>query len=142
MPEPEDGFPRRHRPADPEAANIAGGGGLYTENGPVEIDNLTFTGNTATDEGGGLSIDNFGDVRIERQRHSRATTPAPTAAAIENSGFRVTFERLHDRRQPRRARRRRHLQLVEQPVLHPRHATSSGTAPSTAAGWPTPRTTT
>ena len=91
--EPEDGFPRGTPPADPEAANIAGGGGLYTENGPVEMDNLTFTGNTATDEGGALSIDNHGDFRLEDSRFegNRAGTDG---GAIENSGFRVTFQRL------------------------------------------------
>src|ERR687896_663234 len=93
VPEPEDGFPRGTPPAVPEAANIAGGGGLYTENGPVEMDNLTFTGNDATDEGGALSIDNFGDVRLEDSRFE-GNHAGTDGGAIENSGFRVTFQRL------------------------------------------------
>src|ERR671915_156412 len=73
--------------------NVAGGGGLYTEGGPVDISRSTFTGNTATEEGGGISIDNFGDVTI---KDSLVTENAAGAdgGGIENSGFRVTFERL------------------------------------------------
>jgi CSLREA domain-containing protein len=79
--------------ANPLGANIAGGGGLYTENGQVTITGSTFDGNTATDEGGGLSLDNFGDVVIRDSilRNNRAGTDG---GGMENSGFRVTFERL------------------------------------------------
>src|ERR687896_649245 len=93
VPEPEDGFPRGTPPPDLEAVNIAGGGGLYTENGPVEMDNLTFTGNNASDEGGALSIDNHGDVRLE-DSHFEGNHAGTDGGAIENSGFRVTFQRL------------------------------------------------
>src|ERR671915_547087 len=93
VPEPEDGFPRGTPPPDLEAVNIAGGGGLYTENGPVEMDNLTFTGNSASDEGGALSIDNHGDVRLE-DSHFEGNHAGTDGGAIENSGFRVTFQRL------------------------------------------------
>src|SRR5918999_1572551 len=93
VPEPEDGFPRGTPPPDLEAVNIAGGGGLYTENGPVEMDNLTFTGNSASDEGGALSIDNFGDVKVE-DSHFEGNKAGTDGGAIENSGFRVTFQRL------------------------------------------------
>ena len=37
-------------------SNTAGGGGMYTEGGPVEIDGGEFTGNIATEEGGGISL--------------------------------------------------------------------------------------
>src|ERR687895_1287409 len=93
VPEPPEGLPRGTPPTEPEAANIAGGGGLYTENGPVEMDNLTFTGNNATDEGGALSIDNHGDVRLE-DSHFEGNHAGTDGGAIENSGFRVTFQRL------------------------------------------------
>src|ERR671915_217942 len=93
VPEPEDGFPRGTPPPDLEAVNIPGGGGLYTENGPVEMDNLTFTGNNASDEGGALSIDNHGDVRLE-DSHFEGNHAGTDGGAIENSGFRVTFQRL------------------------------------------------
>ncbi|HZB28641.1 MAG TPA: hypothetical protein VE465_00600, partial [Streptosporangiaceae bacterium] len=92
VPEPEDGLPPGS-PTDPNTVNIAGGGGLYTENGPVEMDNLTFTGNTASDEGGALSIDNHGDVKVE-DSHFEGNKAGTDGGAIENSGFRVTFERL------------------------------------------------
>ena len=80
----------------------------------------TFAGNSATEEGGGISIDNFGDVTISdtvvtrqhrrrrRRRHREQRLPRHVRAAARH-------------RQPGRPRRRRHLQLVEQPVLHPRH---------------------
>src|SRR5918997_4574810 len=58
VPEMEDGVPEPGDATSDPIANIAGGGGLYTESGPAEITGSTFTGNTATDEGGGLSIDN------------------------------------------------------------------------------------
>src|SRR5918992_30704 len=40
----------------------AGGGGIYTEGGPIEILDTDVLDNTATAEGGGLSIDNHGQV--------------------------------------------------------------------------------
>ena len=106
--------------ATPAGANIAGGGGLYTEGGPVAITGSTFADNTATEEGGGISIDNFGDVTISDSviRDNRAGTDG---GGIENSGMRVTFERLLVTGNRADARRRRHLQLVERRVHHPRH---------------------
>jgi CSLREA domain-containing protein len=77
---------------DPSSANVAGGGGLYTENGPVTISGSTFENNTATEEGGGIRMDNLGDVTISdsviRGNH------AGVGGGIENSATRVTFERL------------------------------------------------
>src|SRR5918999_154802 len=63
---PEPGDPVE--PVDPSdpSINTAGGGGLYTEGGPVAVTRSEFTGNSASEEGGG----------------------------IENSAFRVTFDRL------------------------------------------------
>ncbi len=86
VPEPVD-------PNDP-GVNIAGGGGLYTEGGPVTVTGSTFEGNDASEEGGGISIDNSGDVKISDSviRNNRA---GADGGGIENSGFRVTFERLH-----------------------------------------------
>ena len=97
----EAGVPTPGDLADPAGANIAGGGGLYTEGGPVTITGSTFADNTATDEGGGLSIDNLGDVTISDSviRDNRA---GADGGGVENSGTRVTFERLLDHRQPRR----------------------------------------
>ena len=75
-------------------ANTAGGGGLYTEGGPVTVTGSTFANNTATEEGGGISIDNFGDFYFADSviRDNRA---GADGGGIENSGMRVTFERLH-----------------------------------------------
>ena len=42
----------------------AGGGGIYTEGGPVEITGTEIVENTGTAEGGGLSIDNHGQVDV------------------------------------------------------------------------------
>ena len=86
--------------------DVAGGGGLHTDGGPLTVRDSTFDGNEATEEGGGLSLNNFGDVvlvdsthpeqpRLRRrrpgeQRHrghlragdwSRATAPRARAAA-------------------------------------------------------------
>jgi CSLREA domain-containing protein len=87
------GVPTAADIADPAGANIAGGGGMYSENGPLNILRTTFASNTATDEGGGLSLDNFGDVTISDStlRDNRAGTDG---GGVENSGRRVTFERL------------------------------------------------
>ena len=95
------------------------------------ITSSTFADNTATDEGGGISIDNFGDVTISDTiiRDNRAGTDG---GGIENSGTRVTFERLTDHRQPGRARRRRHLQLVERRV--PRSSTRPSSCNSALDG--------
>lgn len=77
---------------DPSSANVAGGGGLYTEGGPVTITGSTFEHNSATEEGGGLRLDNLSDVTVTdsifRYNH------AHVGGGIENSGTRVTFERL------------------------------------------------
>lgn len=73
--------------------NEAGGGGLYIENGPVNITGSTFEGNTASGEGGGIRMDNLGDVTMTdsviRRNHSEMF-----GGGIENSATRVTFERL------------------------------------------------
>ena len=93
VPEQEDGVPEPGDANSDPSANIAGGGGITTETGPVEISKSTFTENTATDEGGGLSIDNFGDFKFSDSvvTNNRAGTDG---GGLENSGFRVTFERL------------------------------------------------
>ena len=93
VPEIDEGVPEPGEPAGEPSLNTAGGGGLYTEGGPVSISDSSFAGNSATEEGGGLSIDNFGDVRISDSviRDNRA---GADGGGVENSGFRVTFERL------------------------------------------------
>ena len=77
---------------NPAGANVAGGGGLYTENGPVTVTGSTFDGNSATEEGGGIRMDNLGDITVSdsivRNNH------AEVGGGIENSATRVTFERL------------------------------------------------
>ena len=91
---PEPGEPTE--PIDPSDPNIntAGGGGLYTENGPVTVTRSEFAHNDASEEGGGISIDSFGEVKISDSviRNNRA---GADGGGVENSGFRVTFERLH-----------------------------------------------
>ena len=71
----------------------AAGGGVYTETGPVEISESTIAGNTSTEHGGGLYIDNHGDVLVTDTLVRDNFTPT-TGGGIENSGTRVTFERL------------------------------------------------
>ncbi len=93
VPEMEDGIPEPGDAASDPSANIAGGGGLYTESGPAEVSKTMFVENTATDEGGGLSIDNFGDFKFSDSvvRDNEAGTDG---GGLENSGFRVNFERI------------------------------------------------
>jgi CSLREA domain-containing protein len=78
---------------DPSSVNIAGGGALYTENGPVEIRGSTFTGNTSTDEGGAISLDNHGDVTLSNSTISQ-NRAGTDGGGIENSGTRVLFDHL------------------------------------------------
>jgi hypothetical protein len=87
------GVPTPEDLLNPAGANVAGGGALYTENGPVEIDASKFTNNTATDEGGALSIDNFGDVTFSRSVVT-GNRAGSDGGGIENSGFRVLFDGL------------------------------------------------
>jgi hypothetical protein len=49
---------------------------------------LTFSENTATEEGGGLSIDNFGDVNFS-DNVVRKNTSDDNGGGLENSGFRL-----------------------------------------------------
>ena len=72
---------------------MAGGGGLYTEGGPVEIEASTFSNNIATEEGGGISIDNFSPVKI-RDSVISGNKAGADGGGIENSGMRTTFDRL------------------------------------------------
>ncbi|HEX7255365.1 MAG TPA: right-handed parallel beta-helix repeat-containing protein [Gaiellaceae bacterium] len=72
--------------------DVAGGGGLYTDGGPVTILGTTFEENDATEEGGGISMHNLGDVVLRDSilRNNRAFDGGGT----ENSATRVTFERV------------------------------------------------
>lgn len=79
--------------ANPAGANIASGGGLYSETGPLTVLSSTFDGNRATADGGGLTLDNFGDVII-RDTIVRNNHADENGGGIENSGTRVTFERM------------------------------------------------
>ncbi|NJM92491.1 MAG: hypothetical protein HC861_07600, partial [Rhodospirillaceae bacterium] len=60
---------------------------------PIIIAGSTFANNTATAEGGGISIDNFGEVTLSEStiRDNRA---GEDGGGIENSGTRVTFTEL------------------------------------------------
>jgi parallel beta-helix repeat protein len=73
--------------------NDAGGGGLYTEGGPVEVTGTTISDNTATAEGGGLSIDNHGAMTVT-DTAVRSNSTVMSGGGVENSGMRVTFERV------------------------------------------------
>ena len=73
--------------------NTAGGGGLFTEGGPVTIKSSTFTDNSATEEGGGISIDNFGTFLLSDSLIKNNTSGAD-GGGIENSGMRVIFDRI------------------------------------------------
>jgi CSLREA domain-containing protein len=87
VPLPEDVF-------DPLGANIASGGGLYTEGGPISITHSEFAFNTATDTAGGVLFDNAGDIYFaDSTVHDNKA--ATDGGGIENSGMRVTFERLY-----------------------------------------------
>ncbi|HZI44788.1 MAG TPA: choice-of-anchor Q domain-containing protein, partial [Ilumatobacter sp.] len=79
--------------ANPAGANIASGGGLYTENGEFLITGSTFDNNSATETGGGFMLDNHGDVNV-RDSVVRNNTAGMDGGGIENSGTRVTFERV------------------------------------------------
>ena len=99
--------------------DVAGGGGLMTDGGLLTILRTTINGNSATEEGGGLSIHNLGDVTIAdsidlEQQGVRRRRPREQRAS--------RHVRAADRReQQREGRRRRHLQHVERRVPHPRH---------------------
>jgi large repetitive protein len=73
--------------------NDAGGGGIYTEGGPVELLGSTIAENTGTAEGGGLSIDNHGQVTVRDTVVERNST-LMDGGGVENSGAEVTFERV------------------------------------------------
>ena len=51
--------------ADNTAVNGDGGGGIYLRGGPIELLDSTFTGNTSTDAGGALYVDDGGESRLE-----------------------------------------------------------------------------
>ena len=73
--------------------NVAGGGGIYTEGGPVEIQGTTVEDNTATEEGGGISIDNFDKVLIA-DTTLRGNKAGADGGGVENSGMRTTFDHI------------------------------------------------
>ncbi|MDQ4055682.1 MAG: CSLREA domain-containing protein, partial [Actinomycetota bacterium] len=72
--------------------DVAGGGGLYTDGGPVTVVNTTFQENEATNEGGGLSIHNLGDFVLRGSviKNNRAYD----GGGIENSAEEVKFDRV------------------------------------------------
>ena len=74
-------------------SNTAGGGGMYTEGGPVQIYGGEFSGNIATEEGGGISLDNFGAARIQ-DTLIQGNAAGADGGGIENSGMRVTFDHI------------------------------------------------
>ena len=73
--------------------NDAGGGGIYTEGGPVEITDTEILENTGTAEGGGLTIDNHGQVDV-RDTLVKGNKSLMDGGGVENSGAKVTFERV------------------------------------------------
>jgi parallel beta-helix repeat protein len=72
--------------------DVAGGGALHTDGGPVTVLRTTFDGNSATEEGGALSIHSLGDVVLRDSviKNNRAYD----GGGIENSATRVTFDRM------------------------------------------------
>ena len=71
----------------------AGGGGIYTEGGPIEILDTEILENSGTAEGGGLSIDNHGQVDV-RDTLVKGNKSLMDGGGVENSGAKVTFERV------------------------------------------------
>ena len=89
----EAGVPEPGEVAGDPSVNVAGGGGLFTENGPVQVSRSTFDDNSSSEEGGGISLDNHGDVLISDSRISNNRS-GDNGGGVENSGTSVTFERL------------------------------------------------
>ena len=71
---------RRRRASTPRAARSRSTGSTFAEN-------------IATEEGGGISIDNFGKVEI-KDTVVRDNKAGADGGGIENSGMRTTFDRL------------------------------------------------
>ena len=72
--------------------DVAGGGALHTDGGPLTVRNSTFEGNEATEEGGALSLNNAGDVEIVDSTIS--DNRAYDGGGLENSATEVTFRRV------------------------------------------------
>ncbi|SDU18316.1 parallel beta-helix repeat (two copies) [Jiangella alkaliphila] len=72
--------------------DVAGGGALHTDGGPLTIEGSTFDGNEATEEGGGLSLNNMGDVEVTDSTISG--NRALDGGGVENSAQKVTFQRV------------------------------------------------
>jgi predicted outer membrane repeat protein len=72
--------------------DVAGGGAMYTDGGPLTILRTTFDGNSATEEGGALSIHNLGDVEITDS--TITNNRAVDGGGVENSAEEVTFLRV------------------------------------------------
>ncbi len=72
--------------------DVAGGGALHTDGGPMTIERTTIDGNSATEEGGGLSIHNLGHFVLRDSTISN--NRAVDGGGLENSAHRVTFERV------------------------------------------------
>ncbi|MDZ5622522.1 right-handed parallel beta-helix repeat-containing protein [Nocardioides sp. HM23] len=72
--------------------DVAGGGGLHTDGGLVTVRGSTFDGNDATDEGGGLSLHNLGDIEIVDT--TITNNHAFDGGGLENSAHEVTFRRV------------------------------------------------
>ncbi|WP_165821285.1 right-handed parallel beta-helix repeat-containing protein [Nocardioides gansuensis] len=72
--------------------DVAGGGALQTDGGPLTIRGSTFEGNSATEEGGALSLNNMGDVDVVDTiiKDNRAYD----GGGLENSATEVTFRRV------------------------------------------------
>src|ERR671914_28625 len=73
--------------------NDAGGGGVYTEGGPFELVGGEISENTGTGEGGGIGIDNPGQVLV-RDVDVWGNSSLMDGGGVENSGAAVTFERV------------------------------------------------
>ncbi len=75
------------------SGNVAGGGGLYTEGGPITIRGTTIENNVATEEGGGITIDNFGAFLLADST-IKGNRAGHDGGGIENSGMRTTFDHI------------------------------------------------
>src|SRR5918992_1440691 len=96
---PEPGDPVE--PVDPSdpSINTAGGGGLYTEGGPVAVTRSEFTGNSASEEGGGFANAPDNDLVIRNSLLLRNVARRPGLSEdgdIEEGGHGGGFFSLAD----------------------------------------------
>jgi len=82
------GVPLAGEPGDGSGGAMASGG-----SGVVEVDDATFTGNSASGEGGAIHLDNNGSVAITNSLVAQNEAGAG-GGGVENAASRVTLSRL------------------------------------------------